>query len=232
MSNELIRLEFTEEQVMLIKQQIAPNASSNELKLFMHQCRRTGLDPLTKQIYCIHRGGKMTIQTSIDGFRVIAERSGSYAGQDEPIWVDDETGNPIKCTVTVYRFSVMGERYAAGVGVAYFKEYYPFPSNLQKSMPHNMISKVAEALALRKAFPQDLSGLVTSEEMNETQVPQPEFGNEPMKIEMPGMNEILFEKALTRVKKGEADLFEKVSSMYSLTEKQTELFQQAIEPVK
>jgi len=109
----------------------------------------------------------MTIQTSIDGFRVIAERSGTYVGQDEPVWVDDEKGFPVKCTVTVYRFAPNGTRYPAGVGVAHFKEYYPNPMNLQKSMPHTMISKVAEALALRKAFPQDLSGLYTSEEMNQ-----------------------------------------------------------------
>ena len=103
-----------------------------------------------------------------NGFRVIAERSGNYAGQDEPLWEDDEKGFPIKCTVKVYKFTPNFEqRYCAGVGVAHFKEYYPSPMNLQKSMPHAMIAKVAEALALRKAFPQDLSGLYTSDEMNQ-----------------------------------------------------------------
>lgn len=167
-------LQFTPEQTSLIKTQIAKDCTNDELALFLYQCKRTGLDPLTRQIYAIKRSGRMTIQTSIDGFRVIAERSGTYAGQDEPIWIDDEKGNPIKCTVTVYRFSPTGQRYPAGVGVAHFKEYYPNPMNLQKSMPHTMISKVAEALALRKAFPQDLSGLYTAEEMNQaTQVTQP-----------------------------------------------------------
>lgn len=169
MSTEIVKneIEFTQDQIDLIKKQIAPNASKDELSLFLYQCKRTGLDPLTRQIYCIHRGGRMTIQTSIDGFRVIAERSGTYAGQDEPIWVDDEKGVPVKCTVTVYRFAPNGQRYPAGVGVAYFKEYYPNPANLQKTMPHTMISKVAEALALRKAFPQDLSGLYTNDEMQQ-----------------------------------------------------------------
>jgi len=168
--NEL--LTFTPEQTNLIKTQIAKDCSNDELSLFLYQCKRTGLDPLTRQIYAIKRSGRMTIQTSIDGFRVIAERSGTYAGQDEPVWIDDEKGIPIKCTVTVYRFSPQGQRYPAGVGVAYFKEYYPNPMNLQKSMPHTMIAKVAEALALRKAFPQDLSGLYTAEEMNQaTTVP-------------------------------------------------------------
>ena len=162
--NELIQ--FTNEQVNLIKQQIAKNCSDGELQLFLYQCKQTGLNPLTRQIYAIKRADKMTIQTSIDGFRVIAERSGSYAGQDEPIWENDEKGFPIKCTVRVYKFTPNFEqRYCAGVGVAHFKEYYPNPQMLQKTMPHTMIAKVAEALALRKAFPQDLSGLYTGDEI-------------------------------------------------------------------
>jgi phage recombination protein Bet len=169
MNNQLMKIEFTDDQVSLIKSQIAKDCATDELKLFLYQCKRTGLDPLTRQIYAIKRSGRMTIQTSIDGFRVIAERSGSYAGQDEPVWVDDEQGMPIKCTVKVYRFAPSGERFCAGVGVAYFKEYYPNPMNLQKSMPHTMIAKVAEALALRKAYPQDLSGLYTSDEMSQAE---------------------------------------------------------------
>ena len=164
-TNEL--LQFTKEQTDLIKTQIAKDCTNDELALFLYQCKQTGLNPLTRQIYAIKRSGRMTIQTSIDGFRVIAERSGTYAGQDEPVWVDDDKGLPVKCTVTVYRFAPNGQRYPAGVGVAHFKEYYPNPMNLQKTMPHTMIAKVAEALALRKAFPQDLSGLYTADEMNQ-----------------------------------------------------------------
>ena len=169
MSNELSRINFTEDQVQLIKKQIAPQANDLELKLFLYQCQRTGLDPLTRQIYCVHRVGRMTIQTSIDGFRVIAERSGDYAGQDEPQFTYDESGHLESAKVTVYRFR--GDiRYPAAVGVAYYKEYYPNPVNLQKSMPRTMLAKVAEALALRKAYPQDLSGLYTGDEMQQAEV--------------------------------------------------------------
>lgn len=183
MTKELSLIEFSEDQINLIKSQIAPKATNDELQLFLYQARRTGLDPLTRQIYCVHRNvkvkekgvekwvPKMTILTSIDGFRVIAERSGNYAGQDEPVWIDDEKGIPTKCTVKVYKFAPDGQRYCASVGVAYFKEYYPNPELLQKSMPHNMIAKVAEALALRKAFPQDLSGLYTNDEMTQSEDP-------------------------------------------------------------
>jgi len=159
-TNELIQ--FKEEQIELIKKQIAPNANNNELKLFLYQAQRTGLDPLTRQIYCIHRGGKMTIQTSIDGFRVIAERSGEYAGQDEPIYTE-ENNKLISCKITVYKFR--GDvRYPASVGVAYLSEYAQ-TTPIWNKMPRVMLAKVAEALALRKAFPQDLSGLYTGDEI-------------------------------------------------------------------
>lgn len=161
------QLAFTDDQVSLIKKQIAPKATNDELQLFLYQAKRTGLDPLTRQIYCIHRGGKMNIQTSIDGFRVIAERSGDYGGQDEPEFLEDEKGNLTCCKIRVYKFR--GDiRYQASVGVAYWSEYFPQDNNFMwKKMPHTMLSKVAEALALRKAYPQDLSGLYTNDEMQQ-----------------------------------------------------------------
>lgn len=186
MSNELVKLSFSQEQIDLIKSQIAPKATNDELKLFIHQAKRTGLDPLARQIYAIHRKvkqgseyvDKMTIQTSIDGFRVIAERSGDYAGQDEPFFedvlADDGKVKDKKCKVTVYRFR--GDtRYPAAVGVAYWSEYVQTdregrPSGMWAKMPRTMLAKVAEALALRKAYPQDLSGLYTNDEMNQADV--------------------------------------------------------------
>lgn len=158
-------MDFSDDQINLIKNQVAKGASDNELKLFLYQCKRTGLDPLTRQIYFMKRGDKMTIQTSIDGFRVIAERSGDYAGQDEPEFVR-ENGSLQCAKVRVYRFR--GEtRYCAAVGVAYMGEYRPQTGQdfMWKKMPHTMLAKVAEALALRKAYPQDLSGLYTGDEM-------------------------------------------------------------------
>ena len=175
MSNELIKMDFSREQLDLIKKQIAPQASDTELQLFIYQAKRTGLDPLTRQIYCIHRGGKMTIQTSIDGFRVIAERSGTYAGQDEPIFDYDAQNRLKSAKVAVYRFAPNGQRYQAAVGVAYWAEYVQEyngkPGGLWAKMPHTMLAKVAEALALRKAYPQDLSGLYTADEMAQADTP-------------------------------------------------------------
>jgi len=195
MENQVMKIEFSKDQIDLIKRQIANGCNDDELRLFLYQCKRTGLDPLTRQIYAIKRAGRMTIQTSIDGFRVIAERSGTYAGQDEPTWSYKGDGTIEKCVVKVYRFR--GDiRYPAGVGVAFFSEYYPNPVNLQKTLAHTMIAKVAEALALRKAFPQDLSGLYTADEMHQADAPQQAVEVEEMMNEQQAMTiETLVENA-------------------------------------
>jgi hypothetical protein len=79
--NEHVPSRFNDDQIALIKRQVCVGATDDELKMFLHQAQRSGLDPLARQIYAIKRNGKMTIQTSIDGFRVVAQRSGQYAGQ-------------------------------------------------------------------------------------------------------------------------------------------------------
>lgn len=179
--NNLIEYEteYGREKVDLIKREICNGASDNELALFLSVCKRTQLDPFSRQIYCIPRNTwdsktrtsitKYSTQFSIDGFRAIAERSGSYAGQGEPEYVYNE--NKLDCVkVRVYRFSSNGQRYEAAVGVAFWDEYCQRdkegnPTSMWKKMPKTMLAKCAEALALRKAFPQDLSGLYTTDEM-------------------------------------------------------------------
>ncbi len=170
---------MSREQVELIKSTVAIGATDDELKMFLYTANRTGLDPLARQIYFMKRkvwnkakngyDEKVNIQSSIDGFRVVAERSGNYAGQDEPVFEEDTNGKPLLCKVSVYKFSPVGERYPASVGVAYWSEYCPKEGQdfMWQKMPHTMLSKVAEALALRKAFPQDLSGLYTGDEMDQ-----------------------------------------------------------------
>jgi len=156
---------ITPAQVDLIKSQIAVGATDDELKLFLHVADKSGLDPLTKHIYFIKRGGKMTIQTGIDGFRTIADRTGQYVGSNDPVFTGNGK-NPEKATVTVSKVvqGVVGEFTAS----ARWTEYYPDKNSFMwDKMPHTMLGKCAEALALRKAFPQQLSGLYTGDEMDQ-----------------------------------------------------------------
>lgn len=166
--------DYSSEKIALIRSTIAPDLTDNELALYVEICKRTGLDPFRRQIYAIKRGGKMTIQTSIDGFRVIAQRSGQYEGQLGPYWCGDDgtwldvwlsAKPPAAAKVGILR---RGWREPLW-GVARFASYAQ--ENLWRKMPEVMIAKVAEALAIRKAFPEDVSGLYVAEEMDQAGTP-------------------------------------------------------------
>ena len=196
MSNGLVKQnEITDSQALLIARTIAKGASPDELKLFLHQCQRTGLDPFSRQIYCIERWGydavkkqtvkSMSTQVAIDGLRVVAQRSNEYAGQTAPewcgkdgkwqqVWLSDEP--PAAARVGVYRKDFKEPLYAVARYSAYVQrkkatqEGKPGdPNKFWATMPDLMLSKCAEALALRKAFPQDMSGLYIQEEMGQDQ---------------------------------------------------------------
>lgn len=160
---------MTRDQIELLKRTICKDATDDEFALFMHYVARTKLDPFARQIYAIKRWNNkdkrydMVVQTSIDGFRLTAERTGNYAGSDDPVF--DNEDQPNKATVTVYKI-LQGVR-CPFTATARWSEYVPEEKNafMWNKMPCVMLGKCAEALALRKAFPAELSGLYTNDEM-------------------------------------------------------------------
>lgn len=161
---------FDQQRVDLIRRTIANGAPQQEFDLFMAVCKRTGLDPISRQIYFIQRGGKWQWQTSIDGYRLTADRTGVYAGSDDAVFEDGPDGKPTKATVTVWKF-VKGQR-CPFTATARWGEYNA-GQGMWNKMPHTMLAKCAEALALRKAFPAELSGIYTREEMDQADAPAP-----------------------------------------------------------
>ena len=164
---------WTPEQTQLISTTIAPGCSNDELRLFAYACQRTGLDPFSKQIYAIKRGGKMTIQAGIDGLRAIAERTGQLDGSetywcgDDGDWRDVWLSNkpPAAAKTIIHR---KGAQHPF-VGVARFADYNA-GQGLWSKMGATMIAKCSEALALRKAFPADMSGVYSTDEMQQAEI--------------------------------------------------------------
>lgn len=164
------QVQWNDQQRAALAQIGVDKASPGDLAVFLHVAQRTGLDPFSKQLYMISRAGKWTIQTGIDGFRVIAARHREYAGQVGPEWCGDDgvwrEFWPTKTPPVAARVGVLHRDFDQPVwGVAMFSEFTA-GNSMWKDKGAHMLAKCAEALALRKAFPHDLAGLMTPEEVD------------------------------------------------------------------
>ena len=172
---------YSIDQLNLIRDVYAKGASEHEFRLFVEVAKRKGLDIFQRQIHLVKRwdakAGREVceIQTGIDGYRLIADRTGRYEGQQGPYWcgpdgqwVDVWLGAepPSAAKIGVWRTGCREPFWA----VALFSEYVQkkkdgTPNPMWARMPAAQLAKCAEALALRKAFPAEMSGIYTSEEM-------------------------------------------------------------------
>ena len=164
-------------QVEIIKTQICKDSTDVELSFFLATCQRTGLDPFQRQIFAVKRQGQMTVQIAIDGFRLIAERTGRYQGQTQPqwcgpdgiwtdVWLNPEP--PAAAKVGVCKSGFLEPL----IRVALWKEFAQItrdgnPVAMWAKFPALMLAKCAESQALRAAFPAEMSGLYTVEEMSQ-----------------------------------------------------------------
>src|SRR6266487_4241434 len=171
----ITRQQFSNDQLALVRATVAKGTTPEQFKLFIEVCKHYSLNPFARQIYAVVRGGQMTIQTSIDGYRLLAERSGKYAGQIGPewcgpdgqwvdVWLKDEP--PAAARIGVLRKDFEKPTW----GIAKYKSYVQPSGPLWAKMPDVMLAKCAESLALRKAFPAEMAGIYTKEEMDQADV--------------------------------------------------------------
>jgi phage recombination protein Bet len=169
-------MEFSADQLKIIRDSFLNGASEKEAAVLLELARVRRLNPITRQIHFVKRSQwdpdtrtskeVWSAQVGIDGFRAIAERTGLYDGQDEAEFEYDSKGAIKLCRVRIYR----KDWSRPAVGVAHFTEYAQTKKDgsltkMWVDKPHIMIAKCAEALAFRKAFPEDTSGLYAPEEM-------------------------------------------------------------------
>jgi phage recombination protein Bet len=160
------------DELALVKRTVAQGATDDELRLFLFDCARQGVHPLDRLIHFTvrtnkHQERRYTPITSIDFMRQRAADTGDYAGSDDPTFGDLEQNKwPVSATVTVWRM-VQGQR-CPFTATARWAEYKPDQDAFMwLKMPHTMLGKCAEGLALRKGFPKQLAGLYAKEEMDQ-----------------------------------------------------------------
>ena len=200
---------FTPEEVALIHRTMMDGAGVDDVAMFVQTCERTGLDPFARQIMPSSRNtqknGQWVTQwtwlVTIDGLRKIAIDSGDYEGQEGPFWCGpdgawreiwtDIKNPPFAAKVLVHR-----RGFRTGLsGIAKYNSYVQKrkdgqPNQVWANLGDHMTAKCAEALALRKAFPNEMAGLYTSDEMAQAgyEAPDPASGVKPPTAEPVAVN--------------------------------------------
>ena len=172
-----------------LQNSVFPGAKDESILLAVDYCKARKLDILKKPCHIVpmsvtdaktgNKNWRDVIMPGIYEQRITAFRTGQMAGQDEPVFGDTVTFRGIEapewCRVTVYRF-INNERCAFS-HTEYFSEACATtkegkPNSMWSKRPRGQLAKCAEAGALRKAFPDELGGVITADEVNEEHINQ------------------------------------------------------------
>ena len=169
MSKELATIDYNSKEVVdTLIATVAQGLNKQEFSLFAEHCKSTGLNPFKKEVWAIKANNRLQLMTGINGYFTIANRHPEFDGYEEGFVGKDGQELPdtyqgsdyIGAWCRVHR----KDRKIPAKGVAFKNEYEKNYGNW-KTMPKSMLLKCAESIALRKAFPQELNGTYTAEEM-------------------------------------------------------------------
>lgn len=161
-NKQLVNINFEDQKVIkTLQATVAKGATAEEFAMFTHFCQSTGLNPFKNEIWFIKANNRVQMMTGINGYFTVANQHPDYDGmQVETSYT--EKGVPIESVCKVYR----KDRRFPSIGRARWAEDHK-PYGVWKEKPTLMLEKVSKSRALREAFPQELNGLYTKEEMDE-----------------------------------------------------------------
>jgi len=201
----LAKIYFSNEEKITIKETVAKNLDQPQTNIFFYTCQALGLNPLLNEICAVvykdrQTGGKtMSIQVMRDGFLTIAHRSGKFAGIESGVTMSEDGKTIINGWAKVYHKDFEHPVYQE----ADFSEYNSDKNILWKNKPKTMIKKVAESMALRKAF--NVSGVYAPEEMEkEINLTEP-----TKQLEVPNGNAPATEEQRATIKALDSDLLKR-----------------------
>lgn len=162
------------ETTALLRRTVTQHLSDDQHALYLRACEQTGLDPFGRFLYVSRHNREFRIESTIDGFRLTAERTGKYAGQVGPHWcgpdgvwksIWTQSTPPVGSRVGILRSDFAKPIWGKALYSEFVQTENGKPGEFWAKMAANQLAKCAEALGFRKAFPERFSGLYTSDEM-------------------------------------------------------------------
>jgi phage recombination protein Bet len=172
---------WTPEQRALIKKTCAPDASDDELSMYLHVAAQSGLDPLRRQLHFMKVKGRVTFIADVNGLQERAAKEADFRGllhavvyEKDEFLIDQKTGEVVKHASNPFNAGkpigawavVFREGMRPFVSTVRFEEYRN-GNPLWNSMPSVMIDKCAKSTVLRLAYPGRFGGIYDKAEIRE-----------------------------------------------------------------
>lgn len=175
---------ITDAQWRTLCKSLFPGAKPDSVLMVWDYCIARRLDPMKKPCHIVPMEVKVgqnqyewrdVVMPGIYEHRTTAQRTGTYLGHSKPVYgpsIDLKgVSAPEWCEMTMYRWNQLsGQRVEFPVTV-FFREVVATnrdgkPNARWSKAPIQMLTKCTEAAGLREAFPDEIGGQQTAEEMD------------------------------------------------------------------